>query len=116
MGIAGTFSGFLIWKVFRHFKSPVWLAAGMAGLIGDIVTYLISALELAISLHGHIPLVKQWMIFFMGYAPTQGPLAVIEAIFTAAVLQVMIARRPDLLPHVLNKNEIRKARNSNASN
>lgn len=116
MGIAGTFSGYLIWKLFRHFKSPIWLAAALAGLIGDIITYLASALELAISLHGHVPLFKQWMIFFMGYAPTQAPLAVVEAIFTAVVLQAMLARRPDLLPLILTDNEIKKARNSNASN
>jgi cobalt/nickel transport system permease protein len=64
------------------------------------MTYLASAFELALSLHGHIPLLKQWMIFFAGYGPTQFPLAVAEAIFTAAVLQVMYKRRPDLLPGV----------------
>lgn len=97
MGIAGGISGYLCWKILRHFKSPIWLAAAVAGFVGDIVTYLISAFELALSLHGHVPFVKEWMIFFMGYAPTQLPLAVAEAIFTAAVLQVMIKRRPDLL-------------------
>lgn len=97
MGIAGTFSGFLIWKLFRKLRSPIWLAAGLAGFFGDLITYLVSALELAIDLHGHVPLVKQWMVFFMGYAPTQLPLALAEAVFTAAVLKVMFSKRPDLL-------------------
>ncbi|WP_406541235.1 energy-coupling factor ABC transporter permease [Clostridium ljungdahlii] len=66
MGIAGGISGYFCWKVLRHFKSPIWLAAGVAGFVGDIVTYLVAALELAISLHGHIPIVKQWMIFLQG--------------------------------------------------
>ncbi len=100
MGIVGAISGWLCWKLFRHFDSPLWLAAGIAGFVGDVMTYLTSAFELALSLHGHIPLVKQWMIFFAGYGPTQLPLAVAEAIFTAAVLQVMYNRRPDLLPGV----------------
>ncbi|MGD0216538.1 MAG: energy-coupling factor ABC transporter permease [Desulfobaccales bacterium] len=105
MGIAGTFIGFFVWKLFRMFGSPIWLAAGLAGFFGDLATYLVSALELAISLHGNVPLVKQWMIFFMGYGPTQLPLAIVEAIFTALIIQVMVARRPDLLPGVLMERE-----------
>ncbi|MEY8000993.1 energy-coupling factor ABC transporter permease [Clostridium sp. Mt-5] len=105
MGIAGGILGYLSWKLFRYFKSPIWLAAGVAGFVGDIVTYLVAALELAISLHGNVPLVKQWMIFFLGYGPTQLPLAIAEAVFTALVLQVMVKRRPDLLPGVLRKEE-----------
>ncbi|OAA91167.1 energy-coupling factor ABC transporter permease [Clostridium coskatii] len=103
MGIAGGISGYFCWKVLRHFKSPIWLAAGVAGFIGDIVTYLVAALELAISLHGHIPIVKQWMIFFAGFGPTQIPLAIGEAVFTAVILQVMVSRRPDLMPDVLGR-------------
>ncbi|OAA92086.1 energy-coupling factor ABC transporter permease [Clostridium ljungdahlii] len=103
MGIAGGISGYFCWKVLRHFKSPIWLAAGAAGFVGDIVTYLVAALELAISLHGHIPIVKQWMIFFAGFGPTQIPLAIGEAVFTAVILQVMVSRRPDLMPDVLGR-------------
>ena len=100
MGIVGGFSGYFCWKLLRRFNSPLWLAGGMAGFAGDLMTYLTSALELALSLHGNLPLVTQWMIFFAGYGPTQLPLAVAEAVFTAAVLQVMYNRRPDLLPGV----------------
>lgn len=100
MGIVGGISGYLSWKLLRSMRSPIWLAAGVAGFVGDILTYLASAFELALSLHGNVPLLKQWMIFFMGYGPTQLPLAIAEAVFTAAVLQVMVSRRPDLLPWI----------------
>ncbi len=105
MGIAGTFIGYFVWKLFRAFGSPIWLAAGLAGFIGDLATYLVSALQLAISLHGNVPLVSQWMIFFAGYGPTQLPLAVLEAVFTAIVVQMMVARRPDLLPGIVMANK-----------
>lgn len=100
MGIAGGLSGYAVWKVLRAGNAPLWLAAGVAGFVGDLVTYLVAAFELALSLHGNVPLAKQWMIFFMGYGPTQLPLAIAEAVFTAAVLQAMLTRRPDLLPGV----------------
>jgi cobalt/nickel transport system permease protein len=46
------------------------------------------------------------MIFFMGYGPTQLPLAVGEALFTSAVLVAMLKRRPDLLPHIAMKKPV----------
>jgi cobalt/nickel transport system permease protein len=105
MGVCGGLSGWLLWKALRAADAPVWLAAGVAGFVGDLVTYLMAAFELAWSLHGQVPLFKQWMIFFMGYGPTQLPLAIGEAVFTSAVLLAMLKRRPDLLPEVL----VRKA-------
>jgi cobalt/nickel transport system permease protein len=108
MGICGGLSGYVFWKVLRVIDCPVWLAAGVAGFVGDLVTYLVAAFELALSLHGHVPLLKQWMIFFMGYGPTQLPLAVAEALFTSAVLLAMLNRRPDLLPHIVVKKAVRQ--------
>jgi cobalt/nickel transport system permease protein len=101
MGVAGGLSGYALWKLLRGMRAPLWLAAAAAGLVGDLVTYLASAFELALNLHGQVPLLKQWLIFFMGYGPTQLPLAVVEAAFTAVVLQAMASRRPDLLPDVI---------------
>ncbi|MDR3672757.1 MAG: energy-coupling factor ABC transporter permease [Holophaga sp.] len=106
MGIAGGLSGYALWKALRGMHAPLWLAAGAAGLVGDLVTYLASAFELALSLHGQVPLLKQWLIFFMGYGPTQLPLAVVEAVFTVVVLKAMASRRPDLLPGVLTRKGI----------
>ena len=101
--LSAGFPGYLCLAASTAMNSPLWLAAGAGRFIGDVMTYLTSAFELALSLHGHIPLVRQWMIFFAGYGPTQFPLAVAEAIFTAAVLQVMYKRRPDLLPGVAGR-------------
>jgi cobalt/nickel transport system permease protein len=108
MGIAGTFVGYGLWKLIRRLNGPVWLAAGAAGLIGDLVVYLTSSFELAYSLHGHVSFWHQWLVFFLGYGPTQFPLAVGEAVFTAVILQAMAVRRPDLLPGVLTESELLK--------
>jgi cobalt/nickel transport system permease protein len=107
MGIAGTFVGYGLWKLIRYLDGPVWLAAGVAGFVGDIVVYLTSAFELAYSLHHNVSFWHQWMVFFIGYAPTQLPLAVGEAVFTAVALQAMASRRPDLLPGVLTSYNVR---------
>lgn len=102
MGIAGSFLGYFCWKVLRGVNAPIWLAAGAAGLVGDLGTYLVSSFELALSLHGEVSLMDQWLIFFMGYLPTQLPIAIAEAIFTSVVLKSILSRRPDLIPHLVS--------------
>ena len=96
MGIAGTFTGFLTIICLKKAGASIWLSAGMGGLVGDLVTYVVAALELAISLHpGN--LLEWWGIFTVGYLPTQIPLAILEFGFTAAAIQYIANHRPELL-------------------
>lgn len=105
MGISGGLSGYVSWKALRAVNCPPWLAAGAAGLVGDLMASVVAALELALSLHGQVPLLKQWVIFFMGYAPMQLPLAVAEGVLTSVVLTTMLTHRPELLPQIFVKKE-----------
>lgn len=52
MGICGGLSGYVFWKALRAINCPLWLAAGVAGFLGDLMTHLVTAFELALSLHG----------------------------------------------------------------
>ena len=72
MGITGTFTGFFTFWELRKAGASIWLSAGIGGLVGDLVTYVVAAFELAISLHpGNI--LEWWGIFTVGYLPTQIP-------------------------------------------
>ena len=96
MGITGTFGGYLIYALLRKMNSPLWVAAGMAGFVGDILCYLAAALELALSLNlGSV--LSHWAIYSLGYMPTQLPLAVAEFVFSAGIVQYIADRRPDLM-------------------
>ncbi len=107
MGIAAPFSGYLLYILFRKMNAPLWLSAGVAGFVGDIVCYLTTALQLALSLNPDT-VVSHWMMYSAGYMPTQLPLAVAEFIFSAGIVQYIADRRPDLfevgvggdVPHV----------------
>ena len=50
MGIAGTFAGFGIFMLLYKAKVKLWAAAGIGGLVGDLMTYIVAAFELAISI------------------------------------------------------------------
>ncbi len=96
MGIVGTFAGFTTWIGLRKVGISVIWAAGLAGFIGDILCYVTTAFELAISLHPEA-LFRYWAIFTIGFVPTQLPLAIIEFVFTGLIVRYIADERPEML-------------------
>ena len=95
MGIAGTFSGYLVYRLLKNI-SPTWFCAGMAGFIGSIVTYLTTALQLALSLNpGHV--IYYWKLYSMGFIPTQIPLAIAEFAFTGYVIEYISRTKMEVI-------------------
>ncbi len=85
MGIVGAFGGYLVYRALRNL-SPLWFSAGMAGLAGSILTYLTTALQLALSLNpGNV--VYYWKLYSLGFIPTQLPLAFAEFALTGYVVK-----------------------------
>jgi cobalt/nickel transport system permease protein len=101
MGIIGGFGGYIVYKSLRKFGASIWSSAGMAGFIGSIITYLATGFELAISLHpdnfGYY-----WMLFTLGFTPTQIPLAIGEFVFTATAVKYVADHRPELMEVIWN--------------
>ena len=96
MGIVGTFTGFGTWIALRKFGVGIFWAAGMAGFVGDVLTYVTTAFELAISLHPE-EIFRYWVIFAVGFVPTQLPLAIVEFVFTGLVVRYIADVRPEML-------------------
>ena len=99
MGIVGGFSGYLVYIGSRRANAPIWLAAGLAGFVGDVLCYVTTALELALSLNPGA-VMYHWSLYAMGFIPTQLPLAIVEFIFTAAIINYITTVRPDLLSKI----------------
>lgn len=96
MGIVGTFTGFGTWIALRKFGVGIFWAAGFAGFVGDVLTYVTTAFELAASLHPE-NLFYYWGVFSLGFVPTQLPLAIIEFVFTGLVVVYIADVRPEML-------------------
>ncbi|HDM36683.1 MAG TPA: energy-coupling factor ABC transporter permease [Candidatus Syntrophoarchaeum butanivorans] len=96
MGIVGTFTGYGTYVLLRRANLSVWIAAGMAGFVGDILCYLTTAMELALSINPGSVL-YHWGLYSLGFVPTQLPLAVAEFIFTAAIVKYIADTRPDII-------------------
>jgi cobalt/nickel transport system permease protein len=96
MGIMGTFTGYLTFLCMRKAGASIWLSAGLGGLVGDLVTYIVAALEIALSVQPS-NVITYWGIFTLGYLPTQIPLAILEFAFSAAAVQYIADHKPELL-------------------
>ncbi len=95
MGIVGAFSGYLVYRLLKNI-SPLWFSAGMAGFVGSILTYLTTALELALSLNpGNV--MHYWKLYSLGFIPTQLPLAFAEFAFTGYVIKYISETKSELV-------------------
>ena len=97
MAIGGSFAGFAAFKISRRLGLGLGIAAGLAGFAGDLITYLITSFELALALHGQESLPLVWATAFASFLPTQVPLAIAEALFTAGVVVFIANQRAELL-------------------
>ncbi len=97
MGIIGTFSGLLTYKAMKKAGFTLSIAAGMAGFVGNLLTYVATALMLALNFAGTKSVLTMWKVFMLGFAPTQIPLAFLDLGFTAGMVQYLATSNADIL-------------------
>jgi cobalt/nickel transport system permease protein len=102
MGIAGTFVGFFTFLALKKAGASIWLSAGLGALLGDLVTYISTALIIALAIQP-TNVITYWGLYTLEFMPTQIPLAIVEFVFTAAAVQYIADRRPELLSWRLKK-------------
>ncbi|MBI2955174.1 MAG: energy-coupling factor ABC transporter permease [Chloroflexi bacterium] len=96
MGVIGAFAAYAAFVALRHFRLPLWLGGALAGAVGDLATYGGTALTMALALHSERSVIDVWTAIFVAFMPTQIPLAILEAVVTAGMLNFVTSRRPDL--------------------
>ncbi|KAF5413053.1 MAG: Cobalt transport protein CbiM [Candidatus Methanocomedens sp.] len=98
MGIAGPVIAYLIYKIGMkaglNFYFTVFLATAMA----DIVTYLVTSLELALAFPAQVGgVIASFQAFAAIFALTQLPLAIMEGAITALIFKYVIQVKGDVL-------------------
>ena len=96
MGIVGAFTGYAVYLGLRKVGASFWLSAGIAGLVGDLLTYVTTALQLALSLHPDSVL-SNWALFTGEFSVIQIPISILEFAFTAATIQYIMNHKPEML-------------------
>lgn len=100
MAVAGSFFGFAAYRLARKLGCGLGLAAGAAGIAGDLATYAVTSLQLSLALHGQESIGLVWATTFAAFLPTQLPLAIAEGLFTAGVIVFVHRQRAELLQGV----------------
>lgn len=96
MGVVGSFVGYGIFRLGRKMGISLWLAACLAGIIGDLAVYLTTSFQLA---YGGVQ--KLSVITFIGlYMPSQVPLSILEGLVTGGMISYISRVRPDILSNL----------------
>lgn len=86
MAIAGPFAAYAVYALGRKLKLPQKPTIFLAAALGDLVTYCITAAQLALAHHGDTTFLGALGKFLAVFAPTQLPLAIIEGILTVLIV------------------------------
>lgn len=87
MAIAGPFLSYGIYILCKKCKVNKHVGIFLAAFLGDIFTYCVTSLELAMAYPAQNGGVRLSMLKFLGvFAPTQLPLAVLEGILTVLIM------------------------------
>jgi cobalt/nickel transport system permease protein len=97
MGIMGSFTGFLTFKLIRKLGFNLAVAGFVAGLLADWATYLATSIELASGIRGDSPLIPLFTKIAFAFIPTQLPLGILEGALTGGMVVLLHKKRPDLL-------------------
>jgi len=97
MGIAGSFTGWLVFRGVRGMGATLGVAGFLAGLLADWATYLVTSVELASGIRGDAPFLPLFWKIVVAFIPTQLPLGILEGAMTAGMVTLLYRKRPDLL-------------------
>lgn len=90
MAIVGPFVAYFIYKLIRKTKVPRWLAIFLAATLGDLLTYVMTSIQLALAFPSPVGGFTTSLLEFLGvFAVTQLPLAISEGILTVVVINAL---------------------------
>lgn len=92
MAVVGPLVSFGVFKLGRNCKAPLWLAIFSAAALGDLLTYVTTAIQLALAFPAATGGFFTSLPKFLGiFAVTQIPLAVSEGILTVLIFNALVS-------------------------
>ncbi len=98
MAIIGPFVAYVFYKAASKTGMNFYLNVFLATAIADLVTYVITSLQLALAYHGDYGGYLGAFIYFAGiFALTQIPVAIVEGALTALIMKYVVQVKSDAL-------------------
>lgn len=104
MAIVGPFISYIVYRLIKKLKGPLWLAVFLATMLGDLMTYVMTAIQLALAWPDPISGFAGSLVKYLGvFALTQIPIAISEGILTVIIFSAIKSYNHDSLTslHVL---------------
>lgn len=90
MAIVGPFVAFFIFKIVKMAKGPLWLGVFLAAMLGDLMTYVTTAIQLALAWPDPITGFSGALVKYLGiFAVTQIPISISEGILTVIIFSAI---------------------------
>ena len=90
MAIAGPALTWVLYKLMSRFKLNARVCVFVAAALGDLFTYCVTSLQLALAYPSEVGGVAASLVKFLSvFAPTQLPLAVVEGLLTVLIVMGM---------------------------
>lgn len=97
MGVIGSLTGYLTFRILRSVKMNMAVSAFVAGLLADWATYMMTSVELATGIRGEADFIPIFWKILVAFIPTQLPLGILEGVITSGMVVLLYKKRPDLL-------------------
>lgn len=98
LGVVGPWVALVVARAARRLGCGTALAVALACGLADLAVYAADAVILALALAGERGFGAWVGSIAAAFAPTQVPLALLEAVLSAGLVRALARRRPDLVP------------------
>ena len=105
MGVAGPFVAYAVFKVMHKTGVNSNATVFVTAFLADIVTYVVTALQLALAYPGEEGFLSSMGAFMVIFAITQIPLAILEGVLVVLFFDFLSKRRPELIHESLRAAE-----------
>jgi len=98
MAIGGPIAGYAVYRLLKDTNVNIYVTVFLVTAVADLVTYIITSLELALAYPAQVGGVfTSFTAFFAIFAITQIPLAIVEGCVLALVFKYIVALKPEIL-------------------
>jgi cobalt/nickel transport system permease protein len=116
MAIGGPIAGYAVYRLLKDTKVNIYVTVFIVTAVADLVTYVITSLELALAYPAQVGgILASFEAFFVIFAITQVPLAIVEGCVLALVFKYIVTLKPEILikMNVFSEDQINHARQQN---
>ena len=103
MGIAGPALAFLVYRTLQKARASMSVSVFAAAFTADLMTYVVTSLQLALAYPTNGNFLPSFQTFFLVFAITQIPLAILEGVLLVLFFNFLAESKPEVIEGVVRE-------------